>query len=347
MNRMIVIATYLVVFTLSAVRPAAAGDDVQTTVSGIGSPAPTQKINGNATTQGTIQLYYTVTDFAFPIGPFAQFAVDMKAVHLSGQNNAVYPAPLTLEQNGSENLQLTPDQSSFSITGLGWTGSSTVQITIPTGVPNADGTELVGNLNLSVPGQKHIGTVSTIQVHILLVHPTACVKAYNFVTDADFDGILTSTDVNLNKGSVKSSQPGQFADNVLIANICPLAVKFDVKVSLDARFETNPNNNPGNAVFTYATSGEVDPSTYAILTSGTGKGQGQNLCLQNVIVPPDTSFLASVHSQVIKGLSAAQLGASPFSFGAEVRTAGTNCEGLLDTIASPNPVSTILPFIVK
>ena len=347
MNRTNTIAACLVVFTLSAISSAAAGDDVQVTVTSVGSPAPTLKINGNATTQGTIQLYYTVTDFAFPIGPFAQFAIDMKDVHLSGQNNARYPATLTLEQNGSENVQLTPDQSSFSITGLGWTASTTVQIDIPAGVPNADFTELVGNLNLSVPGPNHVGTPTTIQVHILLVHPTACVKVYNFVTDADFNDILTSADVNINRGSVKSSQPGQFADNVLIANTCSVAESFDVQIALDTRFETNPKNNPGNAVFTYATSGEVDPSTFAILSFGTGQGQGQNLCLQNVTVPPHTSFLASVHSQVIKGMDAATLGSSPFSFGAALRTAGTNCTGSLDTIASPNPVSTTLPFNVK
>ena len=124
-------------------------------------------------------------------------------------------------------------------------------------------------------------------------------------------------------------------------------MSFDVQVRLDTRFETNPSNNPGNAVFTYATSGEVDPNTYAILTAGTGKGQGQNLCLQNVSVPPNTSFLASVHSQVIKGMNAATLGSSPFSFAADVLTAAANCAGSLDTIAFPNPVSTTLQFIVK
>ena len=152
-------------------------------------------------------------------------------------------------------------------------------------------------------------------------------KVYNFVTDADFNDIVTTADVNLNKGFVKSSQPGQFADNVLIANTCTVAESFDVKILLDARFETNPNNNPGNAVFTYATSGEVDPGTFAIQSFGTGKGQGQDLCLQNVTVQPNTSFLASVHSQVIKGISAATLGSSPFSFRAGVRTAGANCAG--------------------
>jgi hypothetical protein len=347
MNRTKFVAACLVVISLSGIRAASAGDDVQVTVTDVGTPASTQKLNGNEATKGTIQLYYTVTDYAFPVGPFAQFKVNMKSVHLGGQNNAVYPAPLTLAQNGSQNVQLTPEQSEFSIAQLGWEGSSIVQIDIPAGVPHADGTELVANLNLSVPGANKVGTPTTIQVHILLEHPTACVKVHNFVTDADFNDILTFTDVNVKNGSVKSSQPGQFADNVLIANVCSEAVSFDLQVALDSRFETNPNNNPGNAVFAYATSGEVDPSTFAIQSFGTGQGRGRNLCLQNVTVPPNTSFLASIHSQVIKGQSTDALGLSPFSFGAAVRTVGANCAGALDPIASPNPVSTTLPFVVK
>ena len=108
MKRTTAVAACLVVFMLSATRPAAAADDVQVTVTNVGSPAPTLKINGNATTQGTIQLYYTVTDFTFPVGPFAQFALNMQDVHLSGANNAAYPAPLTLEQNGSQNVRAHP-----------------------------------------------------------------------------------------------------------------------------------------------------------------------------------------------------------------------------------------------
>jgi hypothetical protein len=101
-------------------------------VNGIGTPAPSLKLNGNQTTKGTIQLFYTVTDYAFPVGPFAQFSIDMTDVHLSGAAGT-YPAPLSLKQNGSESLVLTPDQTNFIISDLGWTDSSIVQITIPAG----------------------------------------------------------------------------------------------------------------------------------------------------------------------------------------------------------------------
>jgi hypothetical protein len=324
----------------------AAADDLQVTVNGIGTPAPSLKLNGNQATQGTIQLFYTVTDYAFPVGPFAQFSVDMLDVHVNGANGS-YTAPLTLQQNGSESLLLTPAQTNFTITGLGWTGSTTVQITIPAGVPTADGTDIVGNLNMSVPGQNHVGTPSTIQVHIRLVHPTACLKVYNFITDADITQILESTTVTVKKGTVKSSQPGQFADDVLIANTCLSTQSFDLGIALDPRFEMNPNDNPGNAVFTYSTAGDIDPTTFSIQSFGTGTASGHQLCLQNVTMPANTSFLATVHSQVIKGLTSTALGSAPFGFGADVRTAGSSCGGALDTTAAPNPVSTTLPFTVN
>ena len=139
MARLRVTAVCLLALSALAARSAAA-DDLQVTVNGIGTPAPSLKLNGNQTTQGTIQLFYTVADYAFPVGPFAQFSIDMTDLHLTGASGA-YPAALTLKQNGSQSLVLTPDQTNFNITGLGWTASSVVQITIPAGASNEDGTD--------------------------------------------------------------------------------------------------------------------------------------------------------------------------------------------------------------
>src|SRR5262245_45839557 len=118
-----------------------AGDHVQITVSGA-SPIPTQKLNGNDALQGTIQLWNTVNSFTFPVCNFGSLSINMHDVHLSGNNNAVYPAPLTIQQNGSEDLTLTPDQTSFSISSLGWSASTIVHISIPAGVSNEDGTDI-------------------------------------------------------------------------------------------------------------------------------------------------------------------------------------------------------------
>jgi hypothetical protein len=345
MTRLRVTAVCMLALSVLAAGTAAA-DDLQVTVKGIGTPAPSLKLNGNQTTQGTIQLFYTVTDYAFPVGPFAQFSIDMIDVHLAGANGS-YNAPLTLKQNGSQTLVLTPDQTNFTVTGVGWTGSTVVQITVPDGVSNDDGTDLVGNLNMNVPGPNHVGTPTTIQVHVRLVHPTACLKVYNFITDAEVTQIVDAATITVKKGSVKSSQPGQFADDVLIANTCLSTQSFDLGIALDSRFEMNPNNNPGNAVFAYSTSGEIDPTTFSIQSFGTGTANGHQLCLQNVTMPANTSFLATVHSQVIKGQSSATLGSSPFGFSADLRTAASSCGGALDSMATPNPVAATLPFTIN
>src|SRR5262245_6048248 len=252
-----------------------AGDNIQVTVNGVNTPLPSIKLNGNAATQGTIQLFYTVNAYTFPVGDFATFRIDMLNVHLAGSNNAVYSAPLTLVQNGSQNVILLPATSSFSVTGLGWTGTTNVLIRIPAGVPNADGTDLVGNLNMSIPGPNHVGTPSSVQVHIRLVHPTACLKSYNFITDTDFNSIITLATVNVNKqGKVTgTSNPGQFSDNVLIANTCGQDETIDLGILLDSRWETNPNNNPGNAVFTYSANGAIDPDSFDIDAFGAQAAQ--------------------------------------------------------------------------
>ena len=324
-----------------------AGDDIRMTVDGVGSPSPAVKINGNNTTQGTIQLFYTVTAFTFPVGNYATFSINMTDVHLNGANNAVYPATLTLTQNGSQELTLTPATSSFSVTGLGWSDSTNVVISIPPGVPNDDGTDLVGNLHFSIPGPNHVGTPTSVQVHVLLVWPTSCLRVYNFVTDTDFTRILTSTEVNVQNGEVKSSNPGQFSDDVLIANTCGSSQSIDLGIQLDSRWETNPHGNPGNAVFTYSTSSIINPNTFKISAFGTGTARQQNLCLQNLTIPAGTSFLATVHSQVIKGLSQANLGSSPFTHSASLRASNTQCTGVLNPVASPNPISTNLAFTIK
>ena len=100
-------------------------------------------------------------------------------------------------------------------------------------------------------------------------------------------------------------------------------------------------------MFTYSTAGEIDPNIFSIQSFGAGTPNGHQLCLQNVTMAPDSSFLATVHSQVIKGQSAAALGTSPFVFSADLRTAASSCGGVLDSVAAPNPAGTALPFTIN
>lgn len=310
-----------------------------------GQPIPIIKENG--VTPGTVQLLYTVTASTFPVGNVAQFTLDLSILP-GTPGDTKYSDSLTLSQTGSQNVVLTPAQTEFNVTASGWTGSTLVTVAIPAAVAadlalNDDGADLVGNLQLTAtPTNNQLKTPSTVQVHIRLVHPTACLKVYNFLTAPGDSTPLTSASLVLHKkyGTVNATNPGQFSDDVLVVNICTVPQSFDLKVSLAPTFETNPANNPGNAVFTYVTAGEVDPTTFSLGSFGTGTPQGQQLCLGHVTVQPEETFLATVHSAIQKGIAAP----TSASFSAALYGAGSTCTGALDPLADPNPAGTTLSF---
>ena len=323
--------------------------------SATGSPVVVN--NGQAV--GTIQLFYTVNASQFTTGVFATF--DLNWVLNQGSPATNYGSGVTFslvqDQQGGH-VKLVPNASSFLLTAAGQSGTSLVTVFIANDKdgnppPSVDGTDLVGNLKLDA-GPK-VGSVTNIQVHIRLVHPSNCVKLYTFVTDQDFNlGILSTTNLNVpsrgaNAGKVTSSQPGQFSTNLLIANVCAADHAFDLRVGLDSSFSTNPAGNPGNAVFAYSASGEFDTSTFGALLSGIGTANQQNLCLQNVTVPAGSSFLVTVHSKVKDSWPQSSLPADgSFDFYAALyQSVNAGCTGTLDGLASPNPATFTLPFTVN
>lgn len=335
-------------FALTTAGTAAANDAIQTAVTPNTPPTPIVTNNGAGLTPGTyavgtIQLFYTVQGFAFPTGEFATFDLGLSIAVGKPNPATVYPVPVTLQQTGL--LNLLPTSSTFSVDSAGWSDHTTVTISIPAGVPSADGTDLVGNLQISAPGSNHLDTVTNVQVHIKLVHPTACVKLYNFITDEAFTQIVSSTKVNVNSrtGKVTSTTPyGQLSDNVLVVNTCATSQSFDVVVGLDPWFRTNPSGNPGNAVFTFATAGELDPSTFNIAAFGSGIGQGQALQLTNITVPAGDMFLMTVHMTIQKGLVWTGGNTGTFSFSAGLYVNGTST--LLGGVDPVNPASAVLAY---
>ena len=79
--------------------------------------------------------------------------------------------------------------------------------------------------------------------------------------------------VNKNNGKVTSTNPyGSLSYNLMVVNTCGMPETFDANVALAPSFSTQPNNNKdaGNAVFTFATAGEIDPTLFAIGSFGPG-----------------------------------------------------------------------------
>ena len=146
-----------------------------------------------------------------------------------------------------------------------------------------------------------------------------------------------------------SSQPGQFSDNVLVANTGATDESFNLGIGLDNSSRQTPAGNPGNAVFTYTADGEFDSSSFNAMTTAGGTANKQNLCLQNVIVPAGTSFLATVHSAVQDNWLQTSLPQDgSFDFAATLyQDANTGCTGSLHPQTSPNPATFTLPFTIK
>jgi hypothetical protein len=317
--------------------------------------APVVVNNGQAV--GTIQLFYTVNASAFTLGQFATFDVNWVTSAGSGPaTNYGSGVPFTLSQDQQGGyVDLVPSPDAFTLTATGQNGTSRVTIYITPDKagnlpPTADGTDLVGNLKLDATSK--VGTVTNIQVHIRLVHPTDCVKVYNFVTDQDFNlGILSTTSLNVpangrNAGKVVNSQPGQFSDNVLIVNTCATPQSFDLGIGLDSSFSINPNGNP---VKTYTATGAFDLENFEDMMTNGGAPNGQNLCMQNVIVPGNASFLATVHAKVKDSWPQTSLPADgSFDFAASVyQNVNAGCTGPLHSDATPNPATFTLPFSIK
>jgi hypothetical protein len=320
---------------------------------------PIVTMNGNPYSPGTyaigtIQLFYDIQAYQFPSGELASFRLDLRNVHTSDGQDPSYPVSLQLVQIGSSNVVLTPAASFFIVPGLGWTASTSVAVTIPASVSqnpalNADGTELVANLQIrTVPAGAKLDTPTTVQVHIRLVHPTACLKLYDFLTNQDLTASVSSLVVSSYKngakaGLTKSTSVPQLSNNVMVVSTCSAAQTFDLALTVDSSFKS-PN---GNSVFTFTKAGYTDPSAFAIGDFGLGTPAGASRCFHNVALAAGQTFLVTVHIGIDE-IPTWQLPASgAFAFQAAAFTAGSGCPGSLNSLASPNPVNLNIPFTVS
>lgn len=332
-----------------------------------GQPVPVIEDNGVAS--GNIRLNYTVVGTQFPCGTtaFASFKLNLDGKAGTGQTGT-YPADLNLAESGNGTpVDLSPVPNYFSVGGATFSNSSLVTITIDCGKldgPPADGDVIDGQMNekATVPSSNksaHIDTITTVQVHIKLVFPTACLKLYSFESDQDSGVLLADPlEVKIGKhdGNVTATTPvGQISVDALVANICASTETFDLLIDLGP-WHTNPHGNPGNATFIFTTAGEIDPDTYNLAEFGTGTPKGQALCMTNVALTGGSSFLTRVHSslQNVPGTNLPEVnvltGEGRFQFGATLFPAGSACTGtaLGQSIVGPtNPAVSSLSFSIK
>jgi hypothetical protein len=312
-------------------------------------------IVNNGGPPGTIQLWYTFTGTALPCGQFAQFNLGLLDQQGTNGASTSYPQNLYLVQSGNGAVSFSPvypdAAATISVSGPGWTASSTVNVSIDCsklGTPY-DGQDIVGNLNESTDPGAHLNTPTTVQVHIKLIFPTACVKLYSFQADQATGFLASDIVVNAKKGgSITSTNPGQLSVDGLVTNLCDTPAQFDMAVGLDNSWWTNPTGNPGNATFLYSYQGIVDPDTYLLATTGTMLKKGQKLCIENETLQGGASLLMTVHSAMI-ATNTSQL-ANPFGFSTTLYTAGSGCTGSpLVGDFDPNPANatSTLPYKLK
>jgi len=359
-----VLVLALVVILTSA--PVWASDKVQAEVK---ETAPAAVVTPNGMAVGTTHVVYTVTAFELtPGSPVGSFKVDLSILDLPGNPETSYGLTLKLsqKQEGAGNLILTPDDEAFSVLDATWDNGdgTTVTVTIPDTPPSDDGATLTGTLQLEAEGplndrgrptNPQLNTNTSIVVKVVLLHPTACLKAANFVTDNEFNALDTvlvnlKTDKKTGVTTVNSTNPGQFSDNVLVVNSCGEDQQIDLKINLDSCFDTNPAGNPGQAVFTYLAAGVVDEASFDISAFGAKTAQGQSLCLSGLTVPAGQTLLATVHMGAVKDILASALPAdTTFAFAANIFEAGSeSCtSGILQSFSDINPATASVPFAIK
>ena len=333
----------LVVLALAmAVTGAAwAKDSVQAAVSNVTPSAQLLSIlvGGSPYTQGEytageLSLTFTYTGTSFPSsGTFGSFNLALQTVSGNGPAT-VYPVTVNLNQPGNQSVTLTPGTSSFSATGTGAVVGTPTGVTISFSCDSscqsnnsANSSVISGLLQINSASPSALNSSVQVHVHIQLVYPTtSCVTFSSSVWDQDHtaDSPLTNTLVNYNQKNnvVLTTNPyGQWSYDVLLTNSgdgCATLASKDILIVLDPRFETNPNNNPGNAVFSYLGGTDVSTTAYTSKTP-----QGQSVCLSTGDLANGSGFLATVHMGIIKQVKSSWPTTAPFAFNAYELPAGS------------------------
>jgi hypothetical protein len=362
----LVFGLFLFTAFCAAAAPASAKDAVVGAVSTpLSPPNPIIIQNGTQYSQGTyaigtIQLFYTVPAYQFPAGNFGYFTLDLSIQGGKNTPTTNYPRTLTLKQTGSANLDLDPVIDSFNVDNVNWHGSTRVNINIPASVASnpsfqVDGAELVGNLQMVTPSGSHLDTVTTIQIHLILAHPTDCLKAYSFITNNDNTAQVDPIQVSKQSSNQKvSSNPQNPHYIVVMTNTCSVAQCVDARFGLNSNFQLKG----AQAVKTFSSNSLIDTFSGAssfFSASPVADPHGTSMCL----TAPATTLCGSGGLPVLGGdsfLIKADINIrSDASFPPPAKYTGfdtnlldggstNNCTvpGNLNSVADPNPISSEL-----
>ena len=186
---------------------------------------------------GDIQLNYTYVGTTFPEGLFATFNLNMGSLPPSTKATTHFVS----RDVRSDGHRLREHDS------LGQLAASGVEPGVDRlGAGNHQHPELRGGRSAaqsptgmflsgtsSWDAGSELKTSTNVKVRITLVHPTACLKVYDFITDADLKNTITSTEVGVNKnnGKVTSTNPyGSLSYNLMVVNTCGMPETFDANV---------------------------------------------------------------------------------------------------------------------
>lgn len=316
------IACSLVAVLLAIAGTASAKDAVVVTIPSGGAPGAIGiDANGNPLSPGTyaigtIQLQYSDISSTWVSGPFTTFTMHIAIQHGHSNPSTNYPANVYFRQAG-HGLDLTVTgctnltDATFANEVLTLGGSDaaadcTVQVSIPQVDPalNFDGSVLVGNLQMDTDPGTHLDTVTTVQVHVMLVFPSAtCLKLYNVITD---NGVANSADpfvINAYydspspahpDGTIQNTSPTNPADVVYVVNTCVASYTVDIKINLQGNFKTSGDMNMG--LFT-STTFDVNTNTlpgtdFSLFTGPSNSTTGTSACLASQTIPGGNTLLA-------------------------------------------------------
>ena len=371
LNRLMVFVAAFVFVLLTSADIVHAKDAVRTQITDAGGGIVTE--NGAFQTPGTyaigtIKVDYLVVGEQFPHDEdFITLTMCLDTLAGKSRPATNYPATVFVHQVGTPNVSLNVNPSSLLFSGTGDEHCVEVKVSVPASVAldpeyQQDGTTLVANLQLSTPPRSHLDTVTTVKIHLTLVHPSAtaaCVVPLHFVADNGFNNSLSDNGINLSahvNNGLNTNHQGHHT--VALVNTCATDQHIDLNTALD----TNFGLQSAAAVQTTTVNQEfVDIAELLSSPLPPPANQGVQMCLSNILIPANQSFVLKQHISMNSDAKFPGTGCNPgtdcadnqtlgswsydgFSYWAHT-TGGLNCADLgLSVDVDPNQGTTTIPI---